>query len=121
MTNISFFEGLKEIAQWSYSNLVKSLIMKSAASESYIGTMTEETNAKRFLEVVELHFVESEKADTIMFLHKLLSLRYNGLRSTREHIIEISYIMSKLMTLKLEVLEDMMVYLIWMSFLPQFS
>ena len=65
--------------------------------------------------------MKNEKAETITLLHKFLPIKYDGSGSIREHILEMSQIVSKLRTLKLELLEDKLAYLVLMSLPPQFS
>lgn len=91
--------------------------MKSVVLEMFLGVMAEKTSGKRFHEQSEQHFVKTEKAEMIMLLYKLPSMRYNGSRSIREHILKISLILSKLRTMKPELHEDMLVYLVLISLL----
>ena len=83
--------------------------------------MSEETNAKRFLEVLEERFAKSEKAETTTVLRKLVSMKYKGNGNIREYILEMSHLASKLKTLKLELSDELLVYLVLISLPPQFS
>ena len=95
--------------------------MKHVIPETFRGTMTKEINAKLFLEEIEKRFAKNEKAETSTLLARLVSLRYKGKRNVRKYIMETSHLTLKLKTLKLELSEDLLVYLILISFPAQIS
>ena len=98
------------------------MIMKRAIPEAFRGTMSEQiTTAKGFPEDIEKMFAKNEKAETSTLLEKLISMRYLGKGNIREYIREMSYIASKLKALKLELFEDLLVYLVLISLSTQYS
>ena len=95
--------------------------MKNAIPETFLDTMSEETNAKSFLNTLEERFAKSDKAETSASLRKLVSMRYKGNGSIREYILEISHLAGKLKSLKIELSEDLLVHLVLISLPPHFG
>ena len=56
-----------------------------------------------------------KKAETSNHLAKLISMKYKGKGNIREYIMEMSNLASKLKSLKLELGEDLLVYLVLIS------
>lgn len=83
--------------------------------------MSDEENAKNFFEKLEKRFVKSEKTKTSMLLAKLVSIRYKGKGNIREYIMEMFDTTSKLKALKLELSEDLLVHLDFISLLTQYN
>ena len=73
------------------------------------------TMAKGFLEDLEKRFAKNKKAETSTLLANLISMRYKGKGNKGEYIMEMSHIASKLKALKLELSEDLLVYLVLIS------
>jgi gag-polypeptide of LTR copia-type len=64
-----------------------------------------------YLKELEQRFVRNEKAEIGILLNKLCTMKYNGRNNVREHILEMMNIASKLKAHKLDITEDMLVYL----------
>ena len=94
--------------------------MKRSIPEAFRDSITEDSNAKQFLEDVQQFFAKNEKAEASNLLRKLVSMRYKGKGNIREHIMKMSHLASKLKALKLELSEDLLVHLILIS-LPTHS
>ena len=56
--------------------------------------------------------LKNDKAKLSILLHSLTSMRYNGKGNIKEYIMEMSHIVSKLKTLKIQLLEDVLVHLV---------
>ncbi|KAK7276201.1 hypothetical protein RIF29_17337 [Crotalaria pallida] len=121
LTEQSSAEDKKNFEKWERSNRMSLMIMKRAIPETFRGTMSEETNAKMFLQEIEKRFAKNEKAETSTLLSKLVSMKYKGQGNIREYIMEMSHLASKLKALKLELSEDLLVHLILISLPTQFS
>jgi len=109
-----------KIEKWERSNRMSVMIMKRSIPEAFRDSITEDSNAKKFLEDVQQFFAKNEKAEASNLLRKLVSMRYKGKGNIREHIMEMSHLASKLKALKLELSEDLLVHLILIS-LPTHS
>ena len=91
-------------------------------SRSIRGTISETIKtAKEFLEDIEKRFAKNEKAETSTLLTNLISMRYKGKGNLKEYIMEMSHIASKLRALKLDLFEDLLVYLVLIYLPAQFS
>ena len=97
------------------------MIMKRAILETFRDTMLEDTNAKMFLEEIEKHFAKNEMAKTSMLLASLVSIMYKGKVNIWKYITEMSHLASKLKALKLGLSKDLLVHLVLISLLAQFS
>ena len=77
-TTESSVNDKKAFEKWDRFNRMSLMIMKCATPETFNGIMSEETNAKMFLEEIEKYFATNEKAQTSMLLASLVSIRYKG-------------------------------------------
>jgi gag-polypeptide of LTR copia-type len=64
-----------------------------------------------YLKELEQRFVRNEKAEICIMLNKLCTMKYNDRSNVREHILEMMNTASKLKAHKLDISEDMLVYL----------
>jgi gag-polypeptide of LTR copia-type len=74
-----------------------------------------------YLKELEQRFVRNEKAEIGILLNKLCTMKYNGRSNIREHILEVMNTASKLKAHKLNISEDMLVYLSLNSLLTSFG
>ena len=103
------------------SNLLSLMLMKHSIPEAFWGSITESINAKKFLLDIEQVFAKNEKAETSTLLRKLVGMKYTNKEKIREYIMEMSNIARKLKTLKLQLYDDLIVHLVLISLLAQFS
>ncbi|KAF2317076.1 hypothetical protein GH714_011564 [Hevea brasiliensis] len=121
-TNFKAWQESKEMEKWEKSNHISLMVIKRAILKAFRGTMSNQVDtAKAFLEDLEKRFAKNEKAETSTILAKLISMRYTGKGNIREYIMEISDLASKLKALKLDLSEDLLVHLVLISLLAQFS
>ena len=111
----------KAYEKWKRSNQLSLMIMKCVILETFRGTVSEETNAREFLNDLEKWFTRNEKTETSTLLAKLVSTRYKAKGNIMEYILEMSHITLKLKALKLELSEDLLVHLVLISLTAQFS
>ena len=95
-------ESKKKFERWDCSNCMSLMIIKRDILETFKIVVSKElTTAKAFLNDIEKRFVENKKAETSTLLGRLVSMKYKGQGNTRECIMQISNIASKLKVLKL--------------------
>ena len=122
LTMDSSIEAKSEFKRWDCSNRMSLVIIKCSISETLRGKVSREfTTAKEFLDDIENHFVKNNKAKTSTLLGSLVSVKYQGQGNIREYIMHMSNISSKLKALKLELSDDLLVHLVLLSLLAQFS
>ena len=98
------------------------MVIKHGIPETFRGTVSKEvTTAKEFLDDIEKHFVKNDKAETSTLLGSLVSMKYQDQGNIRKYIMQMSNIASKLKALKLELSDDLLVYLVLLSLPAQFS
>ena len=118
----SSFSKKKKCYEWGHSNRMSLIIIKRDILETFRGVVSEEVaNAKQFLSMIEKCFAKSDKEKLSILLHSLTSMRYNGKGNIREYIMEMSHIVSKLKTLKIQLVEDVLVHLVLNSFSAHFN
>jgi gag-polypeptide of LTR copia-type len=98
-------------AWWMRSNRLCLKIMQKTIPESFRGPISDSTLALGYLKELEQRFVRNEKAEIGILLNKFSTMKYNGRSNVREYILEMMNIVSKLKAHKLNISEDMLVYL----------
>ncbi|XP_078148627.1 uncharacterized protein LOC144544084 [Carex rostrata] len=98
------------------------MIMKRSIPEAFRCSISDTiTNAKEFLAEVETRFIKNEKSKIGTLLTKLVSMKYKNKGSIREYIMEMSNVVSRLMALKLEISDDLLVHLVLISLPSHFG
>ncbi|XP_042404624.1 uncharacterized protein LOC121994763 [Zingiber officinale] len=103
------------------SNSMSLMIMRMSIPESLRSSITEQEDAKTFLKELADRFASNEKVETTTLLMKLVSTRYTGKGNIREYIMEMSNLITRLTTLKLDMSESVLVNLILISLPTQFT
>jgi gag-polypeptide of LTR copia-type len=98
-------------ARWMRSNRLCLKVMQKTIPESFRGHVSDSTLALDYLKELEQSFVRNEKAEIGILLNKLCTMKYNGRSNVREYILEMMNTVSKLKAHKLDISEDMLVYL----------
>ena len=97
------------------------MIMKHSIPEAIRGAIPEESRAKTFLDQIANRFAANEKVKTSTILSKLVSMRYKMKENIKEYIMEMSNLVTRLKALNLKLSKDILVHLA-LIFLPtQFS
>ena len=97
------------------------MIIKHSILDTIKVVIPEEENAKSFLSQIIDRFIGSEKVETSTILSKLISMQYKDNGNIREYIMKMSNLVTRLMTLKLELFDDILVHLVLISLSVQFS
>ncbi|CAH9119204.1 unnamed protein product [Cuscuta europaea] len=101
LTDGSTQDEKKYYEKWDRSNRSSLMIIKCGILESFRGAVSDEvTNAKDFLSEIG------------MLLKDFTSKTYSGKGNIREYIMEMSYNVSRLKTLKIEISEDVLVHIV---------
>ena len=96
------------------------IIIRHFISEPFRGFIMESENANKFLVKIKKYFAKNEKDETNSLLTSLTSMRYEGNGNTREYIMKMSNLASKLKALDIEIHEKLLIHLVLISFLEQF-
>ncbi|KAL9675332.1 hypothetical protein QQ045_003534 [Rhodiola kirilowii] len=116
LTNSRSAFDRNHLRMWEHSNRLSLMIICRGITEIFRGMVPDETiSAKNYLAEFEKHFVENDKPKTSEFLANLISMKYSGKGNVKEHIVEISQLVSKLKALKLELSENLLVHLVLIS------
>ena len=84
------------------------MIIKRVIPKGFRGTMSDDiTTSKAFFTDIEKRFVKNENVEVGTILTILISMRYKDNGNIREYIMEMSYLVSKVKTLNLEISEDL--------------
>ena len=76
---------------------------------------------KKILLNIKQVFAKNENEETNTLLRKLVGMKYTIKENIREYIMEMSNIVKKLKTPKLQLSDDLLVHLVLISLLAQFS
>jgi gag-polypeptide of LTR copia-type len=98
-------------ARWMRSNHLCLKVMQMTIPESFRGPVSDSTLALDYLKELEQRFVRNEKAEIDIMFNKLCTMKYNDRSNVREHILEMMNTASKLKAHKLNISEDILVYL----------
>jgi gag-polypeptide of LTR copia-type len=108
-------------ARWMRSNHLCLKVIQRTIPESFRGPVSDSTLALDYFKELEQKFVRNENAEIGIMLNKLCTIKYNGRSNVREHILEMMNTASKLKAHKLNISEDMLVYLSLNSLLTSFG
>ena len=89
--------------------------MKHSILDTIKGTMLEEENVKKFLSQIADQFVKSKNVEMSTIFGKLVSMRYRVKENIRGYIMEMSNLVTRLRTLKLELIDDILMHLVLIS------
>ena len=121
LTNDSTAKQRANFEKWKRSNRMSLMIIKHSILDTIKVVIPEEENAKSFLSQIIDWFIGSEKVETSTILSKLISMQYKDKGNIREYIMKMSNLVTRLMTLKLELFDDILVHLVLISLSVQFS
>ena len=108
--------------KWGRSNMMSLMIIKCSDSEVFRSAITDEvTSASEFLTEIQKRFTKNDKAETSTHLASLISMKYQGKGNVREYIMEMSHLASKLKALGLDLSDDLVVHLVFISVSAQFN
>ncbi|XP_035542076.1 uncharacterized protein LOC118344785 [Juglans regia] len=107
--------------KWDRANRLCLKIIKHSISDSIIGAIPDNDNAKQFLGAIGQRFIESDKTETGDLMDRLMSMKYDGSSGVREYIMKMIHISSKLEALKISIAEPFLVYHVLNSLLSQFN
>ena len=112
----------KEKERWERSDRVAHMVMDLTISPTIRGALEKEPkNAKAFMKEIEEYFKGSTTANTSTLLSQLVSSKYKGQGSVREHIMGIVNIRDKLIELDCPHNDATLLHHIMISLLPVFE
>ena len=97
------------------------MLMKRSIPKVFQGSITKSSSVKNFYLDIEQVFAKNEKAETNTLLRKVVGMKYTNKENIRDYIMEISNIVRKLKSLKLQLFDDLLVHLVLIYFPTQFS
>jgi len=115
-----------EKARWERSNRLSLMIMKNSISIGIRGAIPDEKqgvsfNAKEYLTSVEEQFKSFSKAQASALIMRMVSVKYDGTGSVREHIMMMVDIAAKLKGMEMEISDGYLVHFIMTSLPPQYN
>ena len=88
------------------------MFIKSNIGKSICGSIFEHAKVKEYLKAIEQQFKTSNKALASTLMTKMCSMKFNGTKGLREHIMEIRDIDAQLKSLEIEMSESFLVHFI---------
>lgn len=80
-----------------------------------------EASSKEFLQQLSNRFTVNKKVETSTALTKIVTMRYKENRNIKKYIMDMSNLVTKLWEPKLELFEDILFYLVLISFLAHYN
>jgi gag-polypeptide of LTR copia-type len=108
-------------ARWTRSNRLCLKVTQMIIPESFRGPISNFTLILNYLKELEQKFVRNENVKIYIMLNKLCIIKYNDRSNVSEHILEMMNTASKLKAHKLNISEDILVYLFLNSLLTYFG
>ena len=96
-------------------NRMSLMIMKHSILDTIKGIMLEEENVKKFLSQITDWFSKSKNVEMSTILGKLVSMQYRVKENIRDYIMDMSNLVTRLRTLKLELFDDILMHLVLIS------
>ena len=96
-------------------NRMSLMIMKHSILDNIKSIMLKEENVKKFLNQIANRFTKSQNVEMSTILGKLVSMRYRVKENIRGYIMEMSNLVTRMRTLKLELFDDILVHLVLIS------
>ena len=112
LTSESTIDQKANYERLEHSNSMSLMIMKHSILDTIRGAIPEEENAEKFFSQMVYQFSSNEKVETSTILSKLISMRYKGKGNIGEYTIEMSNLVTRLRALKLELSDDILMYLV---------
>ncbi|KAK3007821.1 hypothetical protein RJ639_014878 [Escallonia herrerae] len=97
--------------KWERSNRISLMIMKGSIMTAIHGAIPDSDNAKLYLTHIEEQFQGSSKAHVTTLITKMVTLKYSGFNSVREHILRMNDMASQLKGLDLKISEGAIVHI----------
>ena len=88
---------------WDRYNRLCLSFMQMAIANNIKSTLLESVIAKEYLKLVEERFRSADKSLTRTLMAKLMTMKYDGSRSMKQHILDMTNIEARLMTLSMTV------------------
>jgi gag-polypeptide of LTR copia-type len=108
-------------ARWTRSNRLCLKVTQMIIPESFRGPISNFTLTLNYLKELEQKFVRNENVKIYIMLNKLCIIKYNDRSNVSKHILEMMNTASKLKAHKLNISENILVYLFLNSLLTYFG
>ncbi|XP_026452035.1 uncharacterized protein LOC113352433 [Papaver somniferum] len=109
------------LKKWERSDRLSIQLMRMHIDANIKGSLPEPKNAKDFMEIVKERFKTAYKSLAGKLMADLTTMKYTGVRSMHQHVIEMRSIAAKLTEMKLTVDEKFLVQFILNSLPPQYA
>ncbi|XP_026458888.1 uncharacterized protein LOC113359480 [Papaver somniferum] len=117
----NFTEDKDLLKKWERSDRLSIQLMRMHIDANIKESLLKPKNAKDFMEIVKERFKTADKSLAGKLMADLTTMKYNGVRSMHQHVIEIRSIAAKLTEMKLTVDENFLVQFILNSLPPQYA
>ena len=107
--------------RWEKSNRLSVMYIKTKISASIRGSIEHHENVRELLKAIDEQFVTSDKALARTLFMKFTSLKLQGIKGVREHIMEMRGIVAQLKKLEVEMSESFLVHFILDTLPPQYG
>ncbi|XP_043694643.1 uncharacterized protein LOC122645401 [Telopea speciosissima] len=121
VTATSTTEEKQKLEKWKTANRKCVTLMKISIPENIKDSVKEMNTATEYLAAIKKVFEVSQSAEKAELMNQILSAKFDGNGSMREHILEISSMAKKLKNLKTNLDDDFLVSLTLKSLPEQYA
>ncbi|XP_028093365.1 uncharacterized protein LOC114293488 [Camellia sinensis] len=103
------------------SNRLSLMIMKGSITPAIQGAIPAFESAVGYMKYIEEQFIGTSKSLASIFMIKMMTMKYDGLSSVREHILKMNDMASQLKGMDIEIFENFLIHFIMTSPPVQFG
>ncbi|XP_028058880.1 uncharacterized protein LOC114262712 [Camellia sinensis] len=107
--------------KWECSNRLSLMILKGSIMSAIQGAIPISESAVSYMKSIEEQFIGTSKSLASNLMIKMMTMKYDGLSSVREHILKMNDMASQLKGMNMEISEGFLVHFIMTSLLAQFG
>lgn len=121
VTDESTGDQISKHENWHNKNRMALLLMKRTITETVRGSIPDTEYALEYLQSISEKYKESEKAESSVLMHSLVTMSFDGTGSIREYIMKQIDVATKLRNLQFEVGDQFLVHLVLNSLPAEYT
>lgn len=121
VTDESTADQISKRENWHNKNRMALLLMKRTITETVRGSIPDTEYALEYLQSISEKYKESEKAESSVLMHSLVTMSFDGTGSIREYIMKQIDVATKLRNLQFEVGDQFLVHLVLNSLPAEYT
>lgn len=121
LTDQSTDADISKHENWHSKNRMALLLMKRTITETVRGSIPETEYALEYMQLISEKYQESEKAESSVLMHSLVTMSFDGKGSIGEYIMKQIDVAAKLRSLNFEIGDQFLVHLVLNSLPSEYT